>query len=185
MSHLTTTTNLPPFFPLNEFFLPTDLVQKILIKVKDPRVAQVCKTFNTLIAQNTHWSSVQRELEACDPALKTLFAKQTDLKTAIVTHLTLQNVNIGLIKPEFLGLNSDEPLDMEHYKKLEIFLRLHAQCKLCDPNFSFSATFDSNFDSNQADSLDYSITYMKSYLINMHDFAFLVDDHLELSDYKF
>jgi hypothetical protein len=139
--------------------VPSDVLKKILMDVKDAKVARVCKAFQA-VQNNFFWQNLVKEWKAKGVVFEQ--GQLTDIKGTIHTIFTEQLESIRAFHAPLIGVHKDQPLDATRYANLHKFVEFFSKCKKYDKAFKLSSEFDPHFDDEQAKSLEYCIQYVEA-----------------------
>ncbi len=157
-------------FEINGIPMPQAVLAQILGRVNDPKVAAVCHAFQQVINDEDFWKSVAYDLTQCgiqvtvNPILGETFKEKVEIL------FKTQTAKMKELHPAFVGVQKEQPLNVDYYVKLEQFMQLHSKCKEYHEDFKLSSHFDTGFgdqlqfSDQQAHSVDYCNQYMKNYI---------------------
>jgi hypothetical protein len=154
---------IPSFCHMGGVDVPYEVLKEILVKVRNPKVARVCKAFYAVIQENLFWENLARDF--IKQGIKFNADQLKDVKGTIQALFALQHLTIKKIHAPLLGTQKKDSLAIE-YLNIREFFKLFFDCKELDDNFNLSSKFDSKFDDQQAQSREYCIQYMKNYIEN-------------------
>lgn len=179
---------------MNNVFVPLDILTKILIEVKDPRVAKVCKMFNYIINRDFYWECIGSDFATYDLAVKqgmesikenaSLIKAQDNsdlangvklkieippgsIKAFVLEYIKVHTNSIKAINPRVLGLKKQSPLDADYHGKLTTFLQLFLKCEVKGQSVnSKNFNLSHSYDENFDDAQIGSIDYCILYMKN-------------------
>jgi hypothetical protein len=167
---------------MKDIWIPSDVLTKILVDVKDPRVAQICKTFNAIIQSDIYWRGINESLAEYNPELK--IGSMKNVKKVLKKCLAFPSEKQLIFLNGVSDGKSLAPLSPELVSKYYTFYKNYNRCLDLDRNFKLSSTFDSKFDNNQITSREYCTQYVNS-IAGLYDLLFCIcekwNDDFELS----
>lgn len=158
-------SNLYSALMMNEVAVPRDVISQILVLIENPKFAQVCKMFQSIIYGDFYWRTISKKLALSSLTIRSALSTQADFSRFMRKHMQEQTQAMKKVNPRILGRHDEQPLDALHHANLEKHLSLHSKCRELDEKFTLNSTFDSSFNDNMIGSIPYCFDFMEEFIL--------------------